>query len=217
MSVAAIIPFRDNANREASLHRVTAHLEEFCDEVIVCDDGGSPFSRGASINAGAEKATAETFIICDADVLVPHRQIQQALALGYDEGMVLPFSEYRYLNKQHTVAVQRGAEPTLGMLPKFTVSNSVGGCMVIDSFAFWAVGGFDPRFRGWGSEDRAFHAAVDTLVGSVLRIDGPMFHLWHPLDKVRPPENKKLEAMFEDARGDIPRMRRLIADRKVAA
>lgn len=217
MSVAAIIPFRDVGNRRESLNRVVAHLEQMCDEVIVCDDGGEQFSRGASINEGIESTNADTLVICDADLIVPERQLQQALALGYTDGMVLPFGEYRYLNKTHTTLVQRGAEPTLAMLPKFTVTNSVGGCCVIDTFAFYAAGRFDPRFRGWGGEDKAFHAAVDTLVGNVLRIDGPAYHLWHPLYRDRPQQNRHLEGLYEDRRGDIPAMRRLIAEGKVAA
>ena len=217
MTVAAIIPFRPHANREISLNRVVDHLKRFVDEIVVCDDDGDPFSRGASINAGAESVSAETFVICDADLIVPERQLVQALGLGYEDGMVMPFSEYRYLNKVDTDRVQKGAEPTLAMLPKFTVSNSVGGCCVIDSFAFWAVGGFDTRFRGWGGEDRAFHASIDTLVGNVIRIDGPSYHLWHPLDKTRPRENRTLEGRYEECRGDIPAMRRLIADRKASA
>jgi predicted glycosyltransferase involved in capsule biosynthesis len=217
MSVAAIIPFRAKANREASLDRVVEHLAPMVDQVVVCDDGGDPFSRGASINAGAEEAAADTFVICDADLLVPERQLLQALNLGFEDGMVMPFNEYRYLDKADTRRVQDGADPSMSMLPKFVMSNSVGGCCVIDSFAFWAVGGFDPRFRGWGGEDRAFHSAIDTMVGNVIRIDGPAYHLWHPVEKTRPRLNRELEGRYEECRGDIPAMRRLIADRKVAA
>jgi hypothetical protein len=41
------------------------------------------------------------------------------------------------------------------------------------------LGGFDERFRGWGWEDMAFQSAACSLVGHE-RIEGDVFHLWHP-------------------------------------
>jgi hypothetical protein len=45
--------------------------------------------------------------------------------------------------------------------------------------AFYTVGGMDPRFRGWGSEDVSMLRALDTLWGQHEVEAGPILHLWH--------------------------------------
>jgi hypothetical protein len=58
----------------------------------------------------------------------------------------------------------------------------VSGASAI-SVALWnEIGGFDERFTTYGAEDRCFHLACETIVGSVERIDGPAFHWWHRTD-----------------------------------
>ena len=42
------------------------------------------------------------------------------------------------------------------------------------------MNGFDENFVGWGGEDNAFKLACDQILGPVKRLDGPLFHLWHP-------------------------------------
>ena len=47
--------------------------------------------------------------------------------------------------------------------------------------AFEAIGGYDPRFRGWGGEDTAAIAAMDTLWGEHTMLVHPLYHLHHPM------------------------------------
>src|SRR5665213_1068232 len=45
--------------------------------------------------------------------------------------------------------------------------------------AFVVVGGMDPRFRGWGGEDRAFLQALNTLWAPYQNSPNTVYHLWH--------------------------------------
>jgi hypothetical protein len=55
-----------------------------------------------------------------------------------------------------------------------------GGIVVLRRDDYEAVGGIDPRFRGWGGEDISFGWALSVLVGVGHRLDGDLWHLYHP-------------------------------------
>ena len=50
---------------------------------------------------------------------------------------------------------------------------------IVPGEAFFLVGGFDPRFCGWGSEDASFLRAVDTLYCQHENTRNDVIHLWH--------------------------------------
>jgi hypothetical protein len=52
-------------------------------------------------------------------------------------------------------------------------------CFVVPRAVWDAIGGFDERFKGWGWEDMAFQSVVCGLYGHE-RLDGDIWHLWHP-------------------------------------
>ena len=76
---------------------------------------------------------------------------------------------------------------------------------------------------GWGGEDISMMHAVDTLWGKHRLIDGPVYHIAHPVIKgdwmatrqwegqVKPEMNDALSGRYEYANGDKKLMRRLIA------
>jgi glycosyltransferase involved in cell wall biosynthesis len=208
MSISAVIPFRATGGREHLLEVVTSHLSDFVDELIVCDDEGEVFSRASSINLGAKQADGDVLLICDADLVVPLDQLEAAAALAED-GMVVPFSHIVNLTREQTAAVVRGADVE-AQRGRPTLAGDGGACL-IDCITFDTVGGYDPRFRGWGHEASAFVAAVDTLVDPVRRTEGLAYHLDHPADRNRPSANEALGARYANARGDLVGMRLLAA------
>ena len=52
---------------------------------------------------------------------------------------------------------------------------------IMPSEAFWEVGGWDERFRGWGGEDHAAMRATDTLYWRHKTMPVQVLHLWHPM------------------------------------
>lgn len=211
--ISAVVPYRPAAGRSDAFGFVRDYLADNVDEVIVCDDGGSPFSRGCSINQGVLEASGDLLVICDADLVVPVDQLDLAvIKVAAGGGMVLPFDRYHYLTGAASLEVMAGVAPTPTTPREFSMESSVGGVCVIDRATFNLVGGFDPRLRGWGGEDYAFWSAVDTLA-SVERVPGLLYHLWHPTDPVRPAENIDVMTSYMEARGDRAAMLELIGDR----
>jgi hypothetical protein len=86
--------------------------------------------------------------------------------------------------------------------------------------AFEVIGGYDPRFRGWGGEDTAAIAAMDTLWGPHTMLPHPLFHLHHPHAQNAAGEaiwegqtawNTDLRDRYNAARGD-PELMRVLAE-----
>src|SRR5690606_20432494 len=95
----------------------------------------------------------------------------------------LPYTTFTGLTREQTVRILlQGAPLNVGGEPDLVSTNSVGGCMVIDCDAYWAAGGQDEGFVGWGGEDVAFWAACEALLGETVRHAGVLYGLWHPSD-----------------------------------
>jgi predicted glycosyltransferase involved in capsule biosynthesis len=74
------------------------------------------------------------------------------------------------------------------------MDSSVGPCVVIRRDSFLRIKGYDPRFRGWGFEDVAFNDIAQTVLGPTTRVEGDLFHLWHPVDKTNDTTNPNYQS-----------------------
>lgn len=75
---------------------------------------------------------------------------------------------------------------TQGHLPKRVDPAPYGGISVITRDLWETVGGFDPRFVGYGAEDYAFMRGVQIHYGEPDRIPGRLVMMWHPHRKHTP-------------------------------
>ncbi|MDP2710796.1 MAG: galactosyltransferase-related protein [Solirubrobacteraceae bacterium] len=227
-SVAVVVPRRtDNGPRDK--------LWEFIRQQWLTDHPGwplvegfhhdGPFNRATAINRGANLAPPwDVLVIADADTLVPKDQAQAVAALAIDHGrLTLAYERYVSLTHQATQRLISGGPPLSGSTVRWTMENSVSGCLAVPRVLWLAVGGFDERFVGWGYEDRAFFVACDTLGGGHERVPGNVQHLWHP----RPPErseqhpkfraNRELCRRYKHAHGDRDAIRSILAEREVTS
>jgi hypothetical protein len=190
-------------------------------DVQLADDRREPWSRAASIDSAVRTARHEVVVVCDADLLVPHAQLWHAVALAAAaRGQVVPFDVYRYTTSAATLRVTY--DPAFDWLladAAWDYRSSVGGAGVFSRETWLCAGGHDPRFRGWGWQDRAFAAATHTLAGPLRRTTGPAVHLWHPTDPSNVDGHPTLDANSELGRryvaasGDADAMRALVAER----
>lgn len=74
------------------------------------------------------------------------------------------------------------------------MDSSVGPCVVVRRDSHLAIKGYDPRFRGWGFEDVAYNDVALTVLGPTTRINGDLWHLWHPVDKTNNVEHPQYQA-----------------------
>jgi hypothetical protein len=97
--------------------------------------------------------------------------------------------------------------------------GGMGGVVAFSRRTWDRVSGYDETIRGWGGDDASLAYPAATLVGPGGRIEGPLFHLWHPRPAASTPDepgysrNFAIVAGYRDAAGDPDAMRALIERR----
>lgn len=226
--IALIIPWRGtDPAREAAFDFVARHLCHVLepDAVIVADDPHDTFNRGRALNAGVERSGAgpdDVLVFADADLWVPGTALESALTLVDGASYVVPFDRLVALDGPTSVRVIEGrAYPHQlwgdDALEYRWERRSTGGCNVLRRSTFDAVGGFDPRFAGWGGEDGAWDAAVTALVGPASYVHAEAVHLHHAHDATRGTQLTEdamaLARRYDAAAGDTEAIRALLAER----
>jgi hypothetical protein len=126
---------------------------------------GMPYSRAWAFNVGARAARGALLAFHDNDMLVPAGYAAELLAIrrrGYE---VINLKRFVfYLGERGTARVLDG-KPIAGPPERVIQNLEGGGSVAIDRGAFFAIGGFDESFVGWGGEDNEFweRAAVRSV------------------------------------------------------
>lgn len=189
-------------------------------EIIECGTPGGPWSKGTAVAEGAERASGDVFIVADADCWIPQKALLEAVHLATLNPWVVPHSQVCRLDVAST-------ERTLQLAPidevdfRITLDRSRypgragGGIVVLSRATYEKVGPPDPRFTGWGGEDASWGRALNTLVGSFVRLPNDLWHLWHPPQAAyRRPSvaSKKLADRYTAANRCPDLMRELVAE-----
>lgn len=232
MTVHVLIPYRPRSRGGSDVRARNAdvvwswwHRHYGARPVVGDDPNPSSFNRGRAINVAALRAQprpGDVLVLADAD-LIPHgpalEEAVGAIALGGHRGMIVPFTEVRYLSEPEAAAVHDAggamrADPDLDGVWDWL---STGGINVLSADLFDEVGGFDPRFEGWGFEDAAFDIACAALGEPTRWVTAPVWHLWHPpsRDPAAPTYETSLALCrrYEAAAGSVAAVRALIEER----
>lgn len=222
MTVAVVIPWRPGtAERNAHHEHVRAHLAALLPDAIHLDvdSGHTPFSRAGSRNEGvrlAQIAGADVVVLCDADTLPEPEPLHAAITAATDGVLHLPYTWYRGLSQRGTLDYLAGT-PAVDCAVDLEHEWATGGVLALTPEAWNVAGGMDERFQGYGFEDAAFRIAADALLGSTVRHDGTITHLWHPSEvghgSPQHVANGQLCQRYVDATGDPDAVRALIAER----
>lgn len=209
IKVAVIIPFRDRGldpRRAANLEVVAAWWYAHGLEAALVDDGlegDAPFNRHRAYNrAVAQFPEADVFVFTEADMLIHPDQIKTAVALAHDRlGLVVPFTQYRYLSDSTTAIVRNayhdmdpGDLATLWQLdtdnpfsvfqfdPESIMDNgkSIGAVNVVSRATLDTTGGFTEATAGNWYDDNIIEEGFAYLTGQPTRwVKGPAVHLYH--------------------------------------
>lgn len=189
-SVVLAVPFRDRGTdplRAANLESVLAWWESSPWAAHVVDDGregDAQFNRSAAYNRGIELANAEgadVIVYTEADMLIPHRQIAQAVDAAIEQpGLVVPFTTYNYLSSFDSARVRHGAN-LAPILPERTMEDgaSMGAVNVVSMDSLAAIGCWDESFEGNWYDDNAMERAFAICCGERRHVVGPAWHLYH--------------------------------------
>jgi len=210
-------------------------------------DSRLPFSKSSAVNDAASRASGDVFVIVDADGYIPAdsvmdcvEQIRKARKKGHRLWFV-PYRHFYRLTKEASQLILQSqpCDPYQFSCPPppdcilDTSGSQLGhwygaGIQIMPREAFEEVGGWDPRFRGWGGEDHAAMRAVDTLYWRHKTLPGQLLHIWHPMlrpqgtddwvhwrervwaNQTSSGANDELAGKYYGATGDAKRMRKLV-------
>lgn len=187
MKIGIIIPFRDRGTdgyRKANLDRVADMWSDYGLMPMIVSDGRqgkSQFNRSSAYNSGYRESTADVLVFTESDMLIDIQQVydgcKEALA---KPGLVVPFTEYRYMSREDSVFVRGGAHPD-DFTPESVMPNgrSIGAVNIISRETMESIGQFDEKFEGSWYDDNAVQRAFEVCAGPTRWINGPAWHLYH--------------------------------------
>jgi len=157
---------------------------------------GSDYCRAATFNAAARIAKGSIFVPHDNDILVPERYAFE-IAARVREGarFVDPKRFLFYLDERERVA-------TVGQ-------NLKGGSIAATRDAYFAIGGFDEDFVGWGGEDLEFWERARVHGGVYEYGWVPLIHLWHAAQRGKLEQNAAPAQVRYYALRDVPAAERI--------
>lgn len=166
-------------------------------QVREAPDPGPGWSKGRAVHAAVADLDG-TLLVADADSFPDPAAARTAARLADRYGWAVPFNQVRRLTEAATDTLVAG--PPDGIPPDTRAAlargayrpGPGGGIVAVTREAWDTVGGIDPRFEGWGGEDLAFGWALATLVGPLVRVPGPLWHLWHPPIRDKRPHSAEL-------------------------
>ena len=138
-----------------------------------------PYNRSRTFNAGARIAEGNILVFHDNDMLLPVVYAAELLKKFIAGFQVVNLKRFIfYLTRQHTDHVF--ANESITMEPPECILQNLtgGGSLAVEKKAYFAIGGFDEGFVGWGGEDVEFWERAQTLkVYNFHHL--PLIHLWH--------------------------------------
>lgn len=175
-------------------------------------------ARNAAVrNATEEHPSWEVLLMTDADVLLDsHHAATTAMQIAHlTDKYVVAHSQIMYLSPQGTKRIFAGVPAEMDHVEDMH-RHTWETCFAFTRKTWEAVGGFDPRFRGFGHQVEAFFHACKTLFGADRVLAGTCYHFWHPYgaDQFNPhlPVNRELIQRYWDASGDRDGMLELLAE-----
>lgn len=220
-TASLIVPFRPQSqHRVRSWSWVRSWWETHFPQVpIYASDSAGDWNKPAAVNQAVKWAQGQVLILSDSDVFIEDPQaIVEAVSRAVAGTWVVPHRMVLRLSQSSTDQVLRqdvtNPDPPRQLIRGAYTGFAGGGLVVLTQSAFWAVGGMDEAFLGWGEEDTAFACALDTLVGRRVRLNHNLWHLYHePGARLNDPHfkaNKRRSDRYRRAMRKKDQMRKLI-------
>lgn len=209
MSQQVFIPFRlrdgGDLRRSANLEVVQAWWYGHGFDPVIVSDGGTgdeQFNRHKAYNTAIrENPGTDMFVFTEADMLIHPDQINEAMRrAAAAPGLVVPFTEYRYLSDlvtgfirdtYHDMSTTELAEwwglpandihSVFDMRADSVMKNgkSIGAVNVLSRETLKATGGFTEATSGNWYDDNIIEEAFQFLTRKTRWVHGPAVHLYH--------------------------------------
>lgn len=204
MSVSVLVP-RAGAcpYRQRAWEHVRSLYEGF--EVVEGWGDANHWVKADAVAEALSRATGDILVIADSDVWTDHlHEVIEAVQSGkYEWGS--PHRHVWRLTEQGTAQFIAGEREDCDT--EEIHEAWLGGGIVVVTRDAYERAPFDPRFVGWGGEDKAWSSALWTMAGRPFLLKRPLWHLWHP------PQPRPSRYDMNDANEDL--LRRYLVNRKV--
>lgn len=220
MNVSILVPFKSQGqpDRDANWDWIRRRFGALHpDWQISVGESQFPFNRGVAINDAAAKAKGDIFYISDADCFVLPEKARACVQMASEApGAVIAATRWVALDRAYSMQLRQSVlNPEPVNPPAWCeVVGTVSGCLAISREGFEAVGGFPVEFEDWGGEDCAFWYKTETFLATGRRLEGDMYHLWHPTARDADSEsfkrNMKRQELYGQANLKPDEMRALI-------
>lgn len=215
--VSVIIPWRPEPGRERVFAWVRRRWREHFPtwQVVTGAAPDGPWRKGLAVRDGLARATGSTIVVADADVWSDGIEAAVDEVAAGRARWAMPHTLVRRLTQEATDKVLAGG-PVDGPTVETHPGMAGGGLVVLHREVARGVP-MDPGFAGWGQEDQAWAAALETLAGPMWRGPADLVHLWHPpaarqSRQVGSPEGLARYRRYLDARDQPAEMRALLAE-----
>ena len=186
-------------------------------ELCVGEDYSEPFCKARAVNQAVRKATGEFYLIADSDVIFPADLVPRLMEKFNEYPWIIPFQRGLRLNREASDRLLEQNLPEQIVVEDRDVEEEIthpGALMcAVKRSAFEAVSGFDERFKGWGFEDSTFALTLNTICGPYIRMEGDIYHLWHPKAETQGYNNLLLWARYVKTGNDVAAMQEIIKER----
>lgn len=172
-------------------------------------DPDLPYCRSWAFNVGARKAKGGILVLHDNDLLAPQDYASELAARCKEGYEVINLKRFIfYAGESLSKRLFYAQESVMAEPPETIMQNALGGgSLAVTRGAYFALGGFDESFVGWGGEDNEFWERAQTL--SVWPFGYlPFVHLWHA-DQTGKFGRERFTARLFERRSAIPATQRI--------
>jgi GT2 family glycosyltransferase len=137
------------------------------------------FNKSMAFNTGVAASKFDKILLHDADILAVGRYLQSVCH-------ILDHAPACHIGKTVTYATENSTQlinihKSVGVPEcERVVGYFEGGSLAANKDAYWAIGGFNEDFYGYGCEDCEFFARLASLTNFVNERTYGFLHLWHP-------------------------------------